>query len=91
MWSNRPTVPIQNNMTKKSKRVPQEDGKNCLSPKFIKAMCSDKNCQENISMQSEMPEMNMQSPKPAITRLCSDKNCQSTSCYRKKESSETNA
>ena len=46
---------------------------------------SDKNFQENINMWPVMPEMDMQSPIPAITRLCCDKNCQSTRCYKKPE------
>ena len=50
-------------------------------------VCSDKNCQENqnINIWPVKPEMYMQLPKPAITRLCSDKNCQSTRCYKKPE------
>ena len=35
MQSNRPAVPIQNKMTKKSQILPQEDGKNCLSPSLL--------------------------------------------------------
>ena len=68
----------------KKKHVPLAKDNNCKSTKIYKKfMCSDKNCQENISMQPEMPERNMQLPKPAIRRLCSDKNCQSTRCYKK--------
>ena len=35
-------------------------------------------------MWSVKPEMNMQSPKPAITKSCNDKNWQSTRCNKKK-------
>ena len=45
MRSNRPPVPIQNKMTKKSKIMPQEDDKNCLSTKYYGSMCVDKKCQ----------------------------------------------
>ena len=74
-------MPIQNKI---SKIVPQEDDKNCQSTKFIKSVCSYKNCQ----LQPVKPPMDMWLPKPAIpykhARLCSDKNCQSKRCYRKK-------
>ena len=88
MQSNRPAVPIQDKMSMQQ-IVPQEDDKNCQVN--MKSMCSDKNSQENqnINMWPVKPEMDMQSPRPAIpykhTRLCSDKNCQSTTCYKKKD------
>ena len=62
-------------MTKKSKILPQEDDKNCQFTKYYDSMCSDKNCQVNISMWPVMSEMNKQVPKPAVRRLCNDKNC----------------
>ena len=60
-------------------------------PKSQYSRCFDKNCQENefINMWPEIPEMNVQLPKPAVLyqyrKLCNDKKCQSTRCYKKPE------
>ena len=62
MWSKEPAM----QSSFKKKHVPLCKDKNCLSPKFIKYMCSDKTCQENIIMQPEMPERDMWLPKPAV-------------------------
>ena len=67
IWSNRPAVPIQNKMTKKSKKVPQEDDKNCHSTKYYESTCVEKKCQatKTSDMQPVKPKMDMQSKKPA--------------------------
>ena len=63
---------------KKQKKCEYNDSK---SQSF---QCSDKNCQENINMQSVTNTNAMHLPKPVIRRLCKDKTCQSTRCYKKR-------
>ena len=43
--ANRTAVPIQNQMTKKLRIVPQGDDKNCQSTNYFGLMCADKKCQ----------------------------------------------
>ena len=99
MHSNGPAVPIQNQMSQKSKIVAQEDDKNCQSTKYYGSVCADKKCQatkcykkvdrncQTSDVWPEIPEMDIQIPKPAIRRLCNDKNCQCTRCYNYKKKS----
>ena len=86
MWSNRPAVPIQKNMTKKSKIVPQEDDKNCHSTKYYGSMCTDKKCQatKTSDVWPVKPPIHIQlvtrSSNKRLIGLASDKNCQTTIC-----------
>ena len=93
--SNGPTVLIQ----KKKQKVPKEDDKNCQSIKNVKPkhddldsqstviMCSDKDCQENesIDMQPVKPKKDVWSKKPAMKSshkklIVLNKNCKATTC-----------
>ena len=78
MQSNRPAIPIQNKMTKKSKIVPQDDDKNCQPTRYYGLMCADKKCQatkcykkvdkqcQASNMQPVKPHIDMQSREPAV-------------------------
>ena len=65
------TAKLQSSYKKKDQMKYVCDDRNCQSTKLYKIsecddfkrkslMCSDKNCQENINMQSVMPQMDMQ-------------------------------
>ena len=63
------------------KQVPLSKDNSCKSTRiYKKSMCSDKNCQENINMQSGTNTDDVQLTKPV--RLCKDKTWQSTRCYK---------
>ena len=99
MQSDEPAMLIQH---KKSKIVPQEDDKNCQSTKYydpnkgqVKSKCSDKNCQENesIDMWPVKTQMDVWSKKSTsrssknkkLKGLAKDKNCQAPISCKKQE------
>ena len=95
MWPVKPQMDVQlKKLALKSsnkKLIGVSKDKNCQAKiceyddfKSQSSKCFDKECQENIKMQSVTNTDNMHLPKPAIRRLCSDKNCQSTRCYKKR-------
>ena len=83
MWLKKPAAKDKNCQVTmhNKKQVPLSKDNSCKSTRlYKKSMCFDKNCQENISMQSVTNTDDVRLTKPV--RFCKDKTCQSTRCYK---------